>query len=325
MNGVNNSNYGNGVNDNLKNNNKFLLVLIVGLLIAILCVGGVLLFKMYSSNDSDVILSEEKNNKQNDDNKYEDTVMDVPVVDLPKNEKYTFYKEKTNSVEMNETKFNLVAYYYVDTAMLDEYNMENSEKIKYYLLRREVFINNIKIGGTNLVAAFNDSRVLDDQIEKDDLNNMKIVKDTKNNDAYLYFTLANNDVLLKDDLIINLPSMAVRGYLIDSDSVIFKEFDVSIPGYGLEGIIVPYDKIGDRHYKEVVLDNVVFEGTDLYGTKGYSIYSDDNTVDVHENFIYVIIGDCESYDEFKLYIEDGVLREKKVASYADNILGVGQC
>lgn len=245
---------------------------------------------------------------------------------LPKNEKYTFYKEKTINLHNDENEFNIVVFYYVDKEKLYDGNNEDKKELEYNVLRRDVYVNKQKIGNTELINIYEDSNETENYILNDNLSKLKVLKDTNNKDEYLVFTLGDNFPMLDNGVVNTYPSYRSFAYIINKEGKVLKTITVNQPGYGLQGIEVSKDKIGDRFFTESINDGAVYEDTPEYGKTIYLIYPDDNVLDIHDNFMYYIDGGCDGYKEYKLVITNGVLKEDKIADYSEDIiLGAGAC
>lgn len=313
-------------NVNLENNKKgfpkILIIFLVLILIGISGFGGWKLGTMYSNHENTKNETNDKvedtNNKNNDEKNLE---KDLPT----KNENYSFYSEVKDEVLVNEEKFEVLSYYYIDEKVLNF--KEGIEEVKdtRYVLRRGVYVGNSKILDATIVDVFDEKTSAIDYIKMLKLSedNYKYFKDSKSSKNYLVLYLGNNNNIINDDeLITNYSPYFVKAYILDSTGKIYKEIFYDDDMYDLIGIFVDKNDIGERNS---VLASERVEAGDFEFFADYFIYFD-SLIDYHDSFIYYVVGDCLGYKEYKLSISDGELNEEFIKDYSEEqIYGAGGC
>lgn len=324
------SNGENNVEQVKKNKGTIILVAILFLaLFAIIGYGG---WQLSLNNKSENKLSDKAKDDKEEikeiDAPTEEEKEDEEVVPL-KNDKYTFYKEIFGSIELNHNDISVSAYYYVDKEILKNNDQDELIDIEKYVLRREIFVNNKKVGNEAIISLFddNDDSNISRYIAKDKefFDNYKTFKSSDNSKEYLVLFLGNNNQIISNDNVINsYDSYSENAYIITEDGLLLKDIINESPGFGLQGIKVDKEYAFYMKYVDV-LENVVQDEVTGAMITEYLIYSN-SYLDVNENFIYYIVGGCEGFTEYKLSINKDDVNEEKIGSYSDDkIYGAGAC
>lgn len=174
-------------------------------------------YALIQSDNSEPALEQETENKEMaPEEKREEEVKPV------KNVAYTFKKGTEDIVEINNKKIFITNYYYADKEEFNDDILSNiaNQKNEYYVLRREIFINNQKFSDSSIYNFYQDeSDVLSflDSL-KDNTSSLKFLYDTKDNDQYLLLPISffESTGLKKQNL-----------YLINNEGVILKTINLS--------------------------------------------------------------------------------------------------
>lgn len=241
------------------------------------------------------------------------------------NSNYTFL----NSLKNEKDGIEVVNYYYLDKESLNTYDYEEEKDVKkdFFVLRGETFVNNKRIGDIRILD------VLDEKLDKVtnehfSINEINSVSDTKNDDKYYFITLENNNSLISDGTKIEpyseVPTYvdldARRTYLVTKDGNVLKEFE-----YGscwLRGIVLFEEEIEDRYYIETDYDVYDDNKEEYVAGFGKVIYPDGRYFDVHDDYFYWLDRHNGGNEEYKFYIENGVLKEQRTRLYGEYRVGI---
>lgn len=294
----------------LKNSKKTLWIFITLLLLVTFSATGFFAGKWYANKESKTTLEK---NEQKEEQKNEEKI-EEKLSKPEKNSMYTFYSEKEETIKLGDNELKLLAYYYLDTTDL----VYEEQTSKYYILRRQLYAN-------NTLVAENIMDISKNEITKEDINkkNLYEKKDTfndiTNKDKYLVIELESIDyALYNNNNISHLGDYESTTYVINKEGKILKNIASKRPYYGIRGIIVDSSKVGDRVSGNI--DDVDYNDPETaakYKGKKY-IYPDNNFVDVHDNFIYYIAGDCDRIFEHKFSINNGSTKDETTKTYFES-------
>lgn len=242
------------------------------------------------------------------------------LVNPNKNSKYTFYDEKKETIKLGDEEVRLLSYYYLDTQYLIK---EDETSAKYYILRRQLYADNILVAD-NIVGVDQEKKNLEDIVKGKMYESFDTFDDMSTNDGYVVIELISKDFFIYDNnKLRDIEDCATTTYVLNDEGKVLKTIVSRRPFYGLVGIAVDSSNVGDRHsiIPEPIDD---YDASDLAG-KRY-IYPDNMFVDVHDNFIYYIVGDCDDISEYKMSIDDGSIKDELVTTYYESqIISVGGC
>ena len=295
------------------------VVLVLCLLFAIIFgVGGWFLgTKYYKSENKE---NEKETEVVESEKKDEDTEKEVKP---EKNSKYTFLKEESKTLKFGESSVELYSYYYLDKESVLDSTIDNANSVETYVLRREVYLDNVLIGGTHMLGNYDSNQAATLAILDYPIKDYVSLKDTKNGE---YYNIIDIDV---ENSIVNgalfpYGSSSGTAYLVDKDGDILKEIITKTAGCGIMGLFADDTMIAGKYY-ELIPENV-----DSYKPEGmkYYLYPNGRLIDVYDHYLYYFgyTDNSGSYNENKLVVENGKVIETLLNSYTSDMLSLaGQC
>lgn len=290
--------------------NKVLFFIVLILLISVLCIGGFFAGKWYAAHE-DVV----NNKEENKEKEPESESLKKPE----RNAKYSFYTEKEETIKLGDEEVRLLSYYYIDSQdlVMDEVTS------KYYVLRRQFYADNTLVAD-NIIDVDKEKSNLENIVKDKMYESLNKFDDKTSNDQYAALELLSRDFYIYDGN--NLRKAGedmTTTYVLNDEGKILKSIVSKKPYYGLIGIVVDSSSVKDRYsVNPEPIDD--YDAASLVGKK--YIYPNNRFVDVHDNFIYYIVGDCTNYFEYKMSIEDESVREESIYTYYESqIMSAGGC
>lgn len=322
-------------NGNNKKSNKgifvLIIILLVGAFMALLVYGG---YKMglakndgtdTTANINDNTDKKESNEKtENEDNELKEEAeeeSEPSIITFPeKNSRYTFYKEKRETINLTDGTIEILAFYY-----LDEVELEDSYgRSLYNLLRRDIYVNGKQLGETVLISVIEGGGSASDTVYYDNITENKIFMDSYNKDDVVIYFLSDVNGQVKDGVLNTLDNTVKYAYILSKKGEVYKKINIEEPFYGIANVVVNASGTGDRNFISIGEDYANDMG--LPSDYTYALYNEIERLDIHDKYIYYLVGDCDTLDEYKLIIENGKLKEEKTATYSGNqIQAAGGC
>ncbi len=302
--------------------NKVLKVIITIVLAILLFGGGVLVGTLLDKDNTKKEEIKETDKKEENNEKDKEEIKDndneeKEIIPL-KDEKFKFKTQKTSNFILNGETKEILAYYYLNEESYKDTSSEDEYK-KYYLIRREVFVDGKQISDDDLISV-DEVNNADEIIKKDVINNIKTFKDTKTNEEYYVLSLNHvNGKAIWGNLVVSYLDWDTEdSYILSKEGNLLTKLVTKSSGTSVSGLAVPNDTVKDR-YTEI---------SDSDGKK-YA-YPNNKLLDVHETYIYYL--DPDTYDscnmnEFKLFVSNGILYKEFISRYDYNsgLNSAGQC
>lgn len=315
---------------------KVLFILLAILLLAGAVVGGFFLGKEYANKEDNV--SEEKVDKEENKESTEDTKDETkeevkePVLEIKKNDEYTFVKEYKTKTTFDGKDKNITTLYYLDLIKFDSSlgTFHGQIEEDYYEVRADIYLDNKLVIDSVVVSFDSDKSVVNKFIDIEPKYETKIFKDTNKVDEYLmlyldYTTIADDDGLF--------------GYwtVMNSDGKVLESFGVKNTNEW-SNYKVNEDKIKNRDYMKISDYNKKYNyNWEIVGDKEYILYYDDSLIEIHDDHLYYLTSDdvngdqndddpCSGGYEYKFVITNGVTKSILNAELDNESFGLaGQC
>lgn len=303
----------NQVNDK-KSINGWVILLLCLLFAVIFGVGGWFLgTKYYESENKE---NEKETEVVESDQKEEDTEKEVKP---DKNSKYTFLKEESKTLKFGESSVELYSYYYLDKESVLDSTMDNANSVETYVLRREVYLDNVLIGGTHLLGNYDNNQAAILAILNYPIKDYVSLKDTKNGEYYNIIDIDKVNSIV-DGAIFSYDSHSRIAYLVDKDGMILKEISTKFAGSGIVGLFADDTMITGKYYE------LIPENADSYKPEGkkYYLYPKDRLIDAYDSYLYYFgyADNVCSFNEKKLVIENGKVVETLLNTYTQDMVSV---
>lgn len=246
----------------------------------------------------------EENDKTNELAQAEDGSKQEP------NSKYKFVKEVEEKVVLEDTENILLTYYYSD---IEKIKVDGKE-VKYYILKKEVFLNNYRILKISDVF-FSTENNINELINNDTYsNNNRIIRDSNNSgEYYLYYygVQSRPDEGLQS---------TTKAMVVSKTSNVLFNFVVSNPNANGYALIEKY-KLEERNgtfFKQGNIEEIQTEDTENpIEYRDHSLYSiyNNSLLDVNEYLIYYATINCREINEKIVTFYNGTASTKYVTTY----------
>lgn len=267
--------------------------------------------------------------KQQETNKEEHTNEILDIEDGTKIDPlsgHNFLTEISTKYTLNGEENELLVYYYGD----EETIKINGKKEKYYVLRKEIFLNNYHVLKLYNVEYSKDND-FDEMIERDTYSELnQIINDSSNNSQYILHFY--NQAIIKEEV----KKDYVKAIIINKNSNILFNFIYKNPD--LEANY--YEEIDERDFQnteKAIKSNIKYisektkteiteEGIEIpYAIKKYQVYENGN-MDISNNNIFYISGSCKEVQEVLVKVVNGVASSKyQKLYYGDTLEKKGVC
>lgn len=208
------------------------------------------------------------------------------------NENYmdNIYAVKNEMVTLNGENVYIKLFYYT---------ILNKDRKSSVAVLRECYVSGKRIDDINVIGYADDMDSARDVVSNDYVGFDNILKDTNGKDEYLIL-----DLLLYGEN----KDYGNNSYIVNKTGKVLKKINTIKPGRVYQ-IVVALDKIDGRN-------SAINDAPALKAYDGdYLLYTNGSMMDIYDNYVYYIVGDCKKMQEFKLSVDNGQLNDIYMTDY----------